>query len=128
LSFLYLSGYLFPTPNTPSASVLSNAAGAKRLVILPFTGADPNASTMGSGIADALSQKLGSIKALEVVSANSGRAMESRTDAEIRSVLKANYALRGTITLGESSASVDAKFIDLATGTPLWSGVFDAPD
>jgi TolB-like protein/Tfp pilus assembly protein PilF len=128
ISFLYFTGYLTRNETPVSTGVLSSATAAKRIVILPFTGGDPNATTMGSGIADALSQKLGSIKALEIVSANSGRTMASKTDAEIRTVLRANYALRGTITIGERSAAVDAMFVDLASGTTLWSGVFDAPD
>src|SRR5690606_27191234 len=101
ISLLYFNGNLSRGAAPPTAAVLSPSASSKRIVILPFTGSDPNATTLGSGIADALSQKLGSIKAFEIVSANSGRAMASRTDAEIRGVLKANYALRGTISLDE---------------------------
>ncbi len=127
LAFFYFEGY-FSFGKQPQTVASLTSTGAKRVVILPFTGADPNAATMGSGVADALSQKLGSIKALEIVSANSGRTMASETDAKLREVLKANYALRGSITLGERSATVDANFVDLISGTTLWSGSFDAPD
>lgn len=127
LAFFYFEGYFSPA-RWQHTTASQPSTGGKRLVILPFSGNDPNASTMGSGVADALSQKLGSIKALEIVSANSGRAMASKTDTEIRGVLRANYVLRGTITLGVRSAAVKADLVDLVSQTTLWSDTFNAPD
>ncbi len=125
LLYSYKTGYFSNSP----ARTVSTLSNAKSIVILPFASEDPNASTLGIGLSDALSQKLGNIKAIEVISANSGRTMAAENIASLRSSLGVNYVVRGTITAAnDDSAIVNAEFIDTASGETLWNQTFEAID
>jgi len=100
----------------------------KRVVVLPFSSSDPQAATIGTGLADALSQKLGNIKAIEVISANSGRNMAPEDLASIRESLGANYVLRGTMENNLNTAVVTAEFIETKSGKTIWQQTFEASD
>lgn len=103
-------------------------AQTKTIVILPFKSKNAATNSVGSGVADALSGKLGAVNALSVLSSNAGREI-AKTESEINvsaQRLGADYVLRGSLqTMGEKS-ELDAELLNAENGENLFAEKFTA--
>jgi serine/threonine protein kinase/tetratricopeptide (TPR) repeat protein len=97
------------------------------IVIVPFDSEQTGNPYLGAGLADALTQKLGSIKSLRVLSANTGRSLDASLPKEAAQNLGVAFILKGKLTRGTDSITVSAELVNAAAGTTLWSEDFDAP-
>jgi TolB-like protein/Tfp pilus assembly protein PilF len=100
------------------------------IVVVPFTSdnlegsnVDPN---VGVGFADALTQKLGSIKALRVLSASTGRSIDTTYPKEVAANLGVAFILKGKLTWGKENVTLDADLVNAAADNVLWSQTFEA--
>jgi len=98
------------------------------IIVLPFKSDDGSNDDIGVGLADALTNKLGNIKSLQMISGSSGRAVATSDLSEIGSDLGAAFVLRGTIHREGDSANLNAELIRTSDNTTLWSEDFAAPD
>ncbi|MCC6330093.1 MAG: protein kinase [Acidobacteria bacterium] len=98
------------------------------IVVLPFTGSDKGTSELGVGLADALTNKLGNIKSLQVISSNTGRSLTGIDPAALDSRLGIAYVVRGTIQRTGPAATLKAELIDARNGNALFSENFSAAD
>jgi TolB-like protein/Tfp pilus assembly protein PilF len=98
----------------------------KTVVILPFKSENAATNSVGIGLADVLSGKLGAVHAVSVLSSNAGREI-AKTENEIAASarrLGADYVLRGSLqTIGEKS-ELDAEFINTKAGQKLFTEKF----
>lgn len=105
-------------PDTVQRAPLSNPS----IVILPFTSDDPERKSLGVGLADALSSKLGSIKSLQIVSASTGRAMADLDDHQIAQNLNSPFVVRGILADDAGrETTLDASLVDTRDGRVVWS-------
>ncbi len=102
------------------------AVQAPSLVVLPFHSSDAADHNLGVGFADALTNKLGNIKAMRVLSANTGRSVAELEPAAIAREVGAAYIVRGTIERRNDSVVIVAELLHTATGTTLWNEEFNA--
>jgi serine/threonine protein kinase/tetratricopeptide (TPR) repeat protein len=79
---------------------------------------DPN---LGVGFADALTQKLGSVKALHVLSASAGRAIATADPKEAAARLGVAFILKGKLTWRKDTVTLDADLVNATAGKVLWS-------
>lgn len=95
------------------------------LLILPFQSGDPN---LGVGLADAMTQKLGNLKGVHVISASTGRAVANMGPGELAKDLGVTFVLRGHLSKTESGAVLDAEFVNAAASQIVWNEAFTSPD
>jgi Serine/threonine protein kinase len=98
------------------------------IIVLPFKSDDSSADDLGVGLADALTNKLGNIKSLQVISASSGRAMASSDPSVIGSELGVTFVLRGRFHRSENGVNLSSELIRTSDNTQLWSQEFTAAD
>lgn len=98
------------------------------IIVLPFTTPDSENESLGTGLADSLSQRLGNLKALTVLSANTGRSVRSDHVGSIASELKVTFVLRGTIERSGSGTVIDAELINAPANAVLWKETFSSPE
>ncbi|HTH37457.1 MAG TPA: protein kinase [Pyrinomonadaceae bacterium] len=101
---------------------------ASSIVVLPFTSSDAASSDIGNGLSDALSNKLGNIKSLQVISANTGRSLSSADPTNLDTELGIAYVLRGSISRDGNSVSADAELWDTRAGNIIFHEEFTVPD
>lgn len=113
----------------PAAHTLVPAAlHDQSIVILPFRSSDPSGQSLGIGLADALSNKLGYITSVEVLSASTGRAVAGDDDAVVAKEIGVSYILRGDLKKTPDGAQLSAKMISTSAGEILWEETFSAHD
>lgn len=95
-----------------------------RLVVLPFKSTDPERSHIGLGLADALSNKLGNIKRLDVISAVAGRAVKDMPPKEISKELNAAFVVDGSFSNDEGVPILQVTMTEAETGTVIWKERF----
>jgi serine/threonine protein kinase/tetratricopeptide (TPR) repeat protein len=115
--------YLGTDPG-PAALNLQNAS----IIILPFTSDDSASSDIGVGLADALTSKLGNIKALQVISASSGRDFVNADPQEIGRELGVSFVLKGKLSGPPNAQAVSAMLINARDGKTVWSADFPGPN
>lgn len=130
LAILILAGGYFLGTRylSPSDAAITPGFQNPAIIVLPFRNIDSSEDTVGTGLADALSHRLGYIKEIRVISANTGRSVAMLEPAQIGREVGASYVLRGTIDTSSSEGQVRAQFIDAATGEIRWEESFTAPD
>jgi len=121
----YLAGLPFPSFYRP-ASV--SRVQTPSLVVLPFKSADREGAEIGVGLADALTNKLGNIKALQVVSANTGRVLMKEGPDPGFEGLGISYVLRGDLNTSGEGPRLRAELANVQDGTVLFSEEFIADD
>jgi serine/threonine protein kinase/tetratricopeptide (TPR) repeat protein len=94
------------------------------IVILPFKSEEPATDTIGVGLADALANKLGNIKSLQVISASSGRAMAGAEPEAIGRDLNVSFVLRGVIHRSDPGLRLDAELVQTSDGSVVWKKEF----
>ena len=101
----------------------------KSIAVLPFRteGANENETSLGVGLADVLTSKLGSIKQLSVRPAIAGqRYAGSATEAEkIGREIEVDNILVGELRIAGEQAQVSARLVSTADGKILWAEKFD---
>ena len=122
-----LTWYRF-SPTAGTGTTQNLAFRDPSIIVLPFKSDDGSNDEIGVGLADALTNKLGNIKSLQMISASSGRAMATSDLSEIGRDLDAAFVLRGTIHREGDRASLNAELVRTSDNTPLWSEAFAAPD
>ncbi len=110
--------------SSQTALSLQNAS----LIVLPFTSDDTASSDLGVGLADALTNKLGNIKTLQVISASSGRDFASSEPQEIGRELGISFVLRGKLSGSPNAMGVSAELINARDGNTIWTADFPAPN
>jgi serine/threonine protein kinase/tetratricopeptide (TPR) repeat protein len=114
--------------NAPASTV---PVGLRELsiVVAPFTSDEETNKMLGVGLADALSSKLGGIKRLQVLSANTGRSIASEDPLEAARKLEIAYLVRGSMSKGAGGqASLDARLVRVSDGSAVWQESFTAED
>ncbi len=116
----------YRTSGPPAPAVARHQTSS--IVVLPFEGADPANRDLGVGLADALTNKLGNIKALQVIAANTGRSLAGVNPSSLDDWLGIAYVLRGTVDRTGDSATLEAELVDTRDGTSVFKETFSAPD
>lgn len=101
---------------------------ASSIVVLPFSSTDTENAEIGVGLADALTTKLGNIKSLQVISANTGRVLAGIDPGSFEADLGIVYVLRGTIERSGNTATLTAELMDTRDGSSLFREQFSAAD
>jgi serine/threonine protein kinase/Tfp pilus assembly protein PilF len=127
LALLTIAMFMFwprgePASGTPSAASINfrNAS----IVVLPFTVADAQTSDLGVGLADALTNKLGNIKSLQVISSSTGRALSQTDPVSAGHELGISYVLSGGLTGTKDNLTVQAQLTDVNENRVLWTADF----
>ena len=126
LMLVWGSYHYYRTNFADTASPISALAGFQNpsIVILPFeteAGADRN---VGVGMADALTQKLGSIKALRVISASSGRSIDLTSPRAAAELYGITFVLKGSLSKNGRDTSLTAELINAVDERTLWTETF----
>lgn len=98
------------------------------LVVLPFSASDPANESLGTGLTDSLSHRLGNLKALTVISANTGRSVRNEPIESIAEELKLTFVLRGRIERTERGTVIDAELVNAPANAVLWKERFSSPE
>lgn len=123
--------YLIPTVFRNSTPVAATPIGLRELsiVVLPFSSEEPTNQMLGVGLADALSGKLGGIKRLQVMSANTGRSVVSGEPVAEARALGIAYIVRGDmVKAAYGQATLEAQLVRSSDASVVWNQVFNAPD
>jgi serine/threonine protein kinase/tetratricopeptide (TPR) repeat protein len=97
------------------------------IVILPFKSSDPENENLGIGLADALTHKLGNIKSIQVISANTGRALAVADPIGTAATHGITFVLQGDLSKNGDSAVLSAKLINTRNKAVIWAEDFSAP-
>jgi tetratricopeptide (TPR) repeat protein len=98
------------------------------IVVLPFTADEPANEDIGVGMADALSNRLGNIKTLTVISSNTGRALAAADAAKIEAEIGPGFVLKGKLLGTAPDLKLHAELASVKDNNPLWSEDFAAGD
>lgn len=101
---------------------------ASSIVVLPFESSLPQDSEIGVGLADALTNKLGNIKSLQVISANTGRTIKDVEPENLEARLGIAYVLRGKIESAGDSTQITSELFDTRDGRILFREQLIAAD
>lgn len=102
-----------------TASTPARGQGAT-IVVLPFDSPGSEYADLGVGFSDALTNKLGNIKNLQVMSANTGRSLKNVAPRDLDIGLGIAYVLRGNIERSGNAAKVSADLIDTRDGRTVF--------
>jgi serine/threonine protein kinase/tetratricopeptide (TPR) repeat protein len=126
---LLLTGfYLFQRSQTQTApQMVMQPVGFQdpSIVIVPFAHGQ-TADSLGIGMADALTQKLGSIKALRVLSASTGRSIGAESPKTVASELGVMFILKGELSTDDVAPKVTAELINAVADQSMWREEFVA--
>lgn len=98
------------------------------IMILPFRSDDESDQSIGAGLADALSNKLGNIKSLNVISPNTGRLIDTSDAVAAARELDVSFIVRGRLTRSNGQSSLTAEMLDVASNENIWTDEFIAAD
>jgi eukaryotic-like serine/threonine-protein kinase len=98
------------------------------LVVLPFKSEEGADFNLGVGLSDALTNSLGAIKGLQVLSAGSGRSVADLEPARIGADLGVTFVVRGTLVKRNGVLVLNAELINAAADRQLWQEELSAPD
>ncbi len=122
-------GYYFYSRQTASLPVLRQVSFQNSaLVVVPFTTGDPANENLGVGLADAMSQRLGYLKGITVISSNTGRYVQTEHPSRIAEELGVNFVLRGTLNKTDQGAVLEAELVNAPADAIVWHETFSAPD
>ena len=121
-------GYYFYNRQTSNPVMIVTTAGFQNpsIVVAPFKSHDPGNTNLGVGFADSLTQKLGSIKALRVISSNTGRSIDVGFPQEVARNLGVSFILKGHLERSESVTTISAELVNAAANQSVWSETFES--
>ncbi len=124
---IWESGPTGSKPRTSSVRLIANESRF-RIAVLPFqsrtTGGD--AEALADGLTDDITAGLARFSYLHVVSRPDAEAAKGRAaDARAASLVGARYLLEGGVRTAGSVTRVNARLIDVETGSHLWAETFD---
>jgi Tol biopolymer transport system component/serine/threonine protein kinase/tetratricopeptide (TPR) repeat protein len=117
--------------NVEMQSEADGLAGAekKTIAVLPFKteGASELDASLGVGLADVLTSKLGQLKQLSVRPAGAGRRYTDIADTAQQTgrELAVNYVLGGTLNKVDDRVQVVSQLVSVTDGKILWAEKFD---
>lgn len=111
----------------PSAVVPARLQ-ASSIVVLPFQSSEAGDSQLGVGLADALTNKLGNVKSLQVISANTGRLLRDTEPGNLDPNLGIAYVLKGKVERTREGATLSAELLDTRDGRVLFQENVNASD
>jgi Predicted integral membrane protein len=126
-SVVWISPWLSLTVGSNTAA-LTNTIQNPSLIVLPFSTQEPKDDSIGAGFADALSLRLGGIKAIQVLSANTGRIIAVSTPTEAARELNVTYLLKGEIEKSDLAYVIHAELLDVAGGHSVWKETFQSTE
>ena len=91
------------------------------IAVLPFKSTDGTRTDFGIGLADALTNKLGNIKSLQVMSASSGRAIADMPVEQIGKDLGMAFVLRGDLVTEANGIKLNAELVRTSDNSVLWA-------
>jgi eukaryotic-like serine/threonine-protein kinase len=98
------------------------------IVVLPFKSADKKNENLGIGLADALTQRLGNIKEIQVISASSGRSLANEDPKVANNAFGKVLVLRGELQPTPEGLKLSAEFVNSDNGAVLWTWESTATD
>ncbi|MGH7783724.1 MAG: TPR end-of-group domain-containing protein, partial [Candidatus Binatia bacterium] len=121
---ILIVGFKFLLPDLhsvyPSSDPMIKAQNAS-VLILPFTAEDTANTDVGIGMADALSNRLGNIKSLTVISSNTGRSLADASPEKIESVIGPAFVLTGKLSGPPDNLTLDAELTATHEKKQIWS-------
>jgi serine/threonine protein kinase/tetratricopeptide (TPR) repeat protein len=128
LALIVAGLYIFrPVPSAssipPSAAPITSFQNAS-IVVLPFAGQDDTTNDLGVGLADAITNKLGNIKSLQVISANTGRSIAGTDAASVGRELGISFVLSGKLSGSPENLMIHAELINVRDNNLVWSDDF----
>ena len=125
---LGVAGYfVIPRSGVHSPNPTAATFQSRSIVILPFKTAGFADEEIGAGLADALTSKLGNIKAIQVISSSAGRAIAESDPEVIRKDIGAAYVLSGDLAEAGPESVLSAKLWSTENENIIWSGELRAP-
>ncbi|MDI1242109.1 MAG: protein kinase, partial [bacterium] len=122
-------GYYFYSRSQPRTAVVRPVSLQNRsLLVLPFSCSDPANENLGVGIADSITQRLGNLKALTVLSANTGRSVRDESVDRIARELNVAYVLRGYLDRSQGGATIEAELVNAPENAVVWKERFSSPE
>lgn len=97
------------------------------ILVLPFRTVQDDKFNLGVGLSDALTHKLGNIKGLQVISANSARTIREDDLATIGSI-GANFVVKGELSIENGVSTLKAEMVNTASGSRVWQETFTADE
>lgn len=94
------------------------------LLVLPFSTDDPGLTDVGVGMADALSNRLGNIKSLTIISSSTGRSLANASLEQIQMEIGPAFVLKGKLKGPPDDMTLDAELLALGENKPIWSTSF----
>jgi TolB-like protein/DNA-binding winged helix-turn-helix (wHTH) protein/Tfp pilus assembly protein PilF len=111
---------------------LQPAVKIRSLAVLPFTShtMDDRDAYLGIGLADAIARQLGTASQFIVRSSSTVRSIagDHPNPATAGNRLAVQAIVQGDIRRTGNKLVIDVRLLDGATGTELWSGIFNADD
>ena len=126
-SVLGAGSYYYFTRTESRATVRAATFQNPTVVVLPFNCGEQANENLGVGLADTMAQRLGYLKALTVISPNTGRFLKDADPSRIAEELGVSFVLRGTLDKSEAGATLEAELINAAAGEVVWTEKFVSP-
>ena len=121
--------YMYRSGSAPDAMVLKRPTFQNpAILVLPFRSDDVSNQSLGAGLADALTAKLGNIKSLRVISANTGRSVDQADAVRAAGDLGVSYLLRGQLSTSLGKSVLTAELVNVGQDSVVWSEEFTADD
>lgn len=98
------------------------------IIVLPFKSADKKDENLGVGLADALTQRLGNIKEIQMISASSGRSLAGEDPRAPNNPFGKVLVLRGELQQTPEGLKLSAEFINSEDGKVIWTWEQTASD
>jgi eukaryotic-like serine/threonine-protein kinase len=111
-------------PETPVTSInFQNPS----VVVLPFKSANKKIESLGIGLADALTQRLGNIKQIQMISASSGRSLANEDPRDPNNAFGKMLVLRGNLHESPEGLKLTAELVNAGDGKSIWTWEHTAP-
>lgn len=122
-------GYYFYSRSPQERPILRQVSFQNpAFLVLPFTCSDPANEILGIGISDSITQRIGNLKALTVLSANTGRSVRDEPIESIANDLHVTFVLRGYLDRSERGAIIEAELVNAPANAIVWKQRFESPE
>lgn len=98
------------------------------IMVLPFKSATKKNETLGIGLADALTQRLGNIKEIQMISASSGRSLANEDPQKPNNNFGRVLVLRGELQEAANGLTLSAELVNSDDGKIVWTWSETAAD